>query len=142
MQSMDAIRPDVAKTYQVCPQYEFGSLIDLGNLRNYKWYLDDQSMSIIRIFKPALPGRYSLIIFSAQGFAYSTPFVTEEECELRVSYPNAVQPGRPDKELLIYTNTLIDEIKVSIQQVGKIDLLLRKSGSDFRGIYLLLGWHI
>jgi len=28
MQSMDAIRPDVAETYQVCPQYEFGPLID------------------------------------------------------------------------------------------------------------------
>ena len=114
MRSMDAIRPNVAETYQVCPQHEFGPLIDPGNFTNYEWYLEDQLVSVSPIFKPTLPGSYSLIVFSAEGCAYSALFEAVEECELRVSYPNAVQPGNPDKEFLIYTNYLIDEMKVSI----------------------------
>jgi len=114
MRIMDATQPDVAEIYQVCPQYSIGPLIDPGNFTTYEWYLEDQLVSTNPIFQPILPGEYSILVFSAEGCSYSASFETVEECELRVSYPNAVQPRNPDKEFLIYTNYLIDEMKVSI----------------------------
>ncbi|WP_139316554.1 hypothetical protein [Algoriphagus marinus] len=114
MRSMDAIRPTVEESYKVCPRYEIGPVINPGVFSGYEWYFEDQLVSTDPTYKPILPGKYELIVFSNEGCAYNALFETEEECELRVSYPNAVQPGNPDKEFLIYTNYLIDEMKVSI----------------------------
>jgi len=114
MRSMDAVRPVVEESYKVCPRYEIGPNINPGNFSTYEWYLDNQLVSTNPIYKPTIPGNYSLIVGSAEGCTYSTEFVAEEECELRVSFPNAIQPGNPDKEFLVYTNFLVDKLKVSI----------------------------
>ena len=37
-----------------------------------------------------------------------------EECELKVVFPNALELGNPDKNFLIYTNYLVDELEVWI----------------------------
>ncbi len=114
MRSMDTVRPEVKENYQVCPRYEIAETINPGQFASYEWYHEGILVSINPTYKPLLIGNYELIVFSAEGCAYQATFVTEEECELKVSFPNAIQPGNPDKQFLIYTNYLIDELEVFV----------------------------
>jgi hypothetical protein len=114
LRSTDTFRPEVEENYQVCPKYEIGPTINPGNFSSYEWYFGDQLVSTSSVYKPQSVGDYSLIVFSEEGCAYQTSFTTEEECELKIIYPNAVQPGNPNKEFLLYTNYLIDELDLVI----------------------------
>jgi len=142
--SMDVVKPTVEESYKVCPRYEIGPTINAGNFSAYEWYLDNQLVSTSSIFKPILPGDYTLIVESVEGCTYAVEFFTEEECELRVSYPTAIQPGNRDKEFLIYTNFLVDKLKVSIFNkwgqliffCEKTDLISSESACTWDGRYL------
>lgn len=142
--SMDAVRPIVEESYKVCPRYEIGPNINPGSFNSYEWYLENQLVSTSPVFKPIFPGNYLLIVASAEGCSYSVEFLTEEECELRVSYPNAIKPGNPEKEFLIYTNFLVDKLKVSIFNrwggliyfCEKTDLISSESTCPWNGTYL------
>jgi len=114
MRSTDDVRPKVNESFTVCPKYDIAPTIDPGNFATYEWYFGDQLVSSSAVFKPRSIGDYRLIVYSEEGCAYVTEFTTEEECELKVIYPNAIQPGIPDKEFLLYTNYLIDELDLSI----------------------------
>lgn len=114
LRSTDNVRPEVEESYQICPKYDIGPTITPGSFASYEWYFGDQLVSTSSVYKPNLIGNYNLVVYSAEGCAYQTEFTTEEECELKVIYPNAVQPGNPDKQFLIYTNYLIDEIDLVI----------------------------
>lgn len=114
LRSTDSVRPVVEESYQICPRYEIGPQINPGNFSSYEWYFQDNLVSNSPSYKPNQIGNYSLIVYSSEGCAYETSFLTEEECELRVAFPNAIQPGNPDKPFLIYTNYLIDELEIYI----------------------------
>ena len=114
MRSMDAVRPEVKESYLVCPRYEIAETINPGQFASYEWYHEGILVSTNPTYKPLLIGNFELIVFSAEGCAYQTTFITEEECELKVSFPNAIEPGNPDKQFLIYTNYLIDELEVIV----------------------------
>ncbi|RAI92002.1 gliding motility-associated C-terminal domain-containing protein [Algoriphagus yeomjeoni] len=114
LRSTDTVRPEVEESYQICPKYDIGPSINPGSFASYEWYFGDQLVSTNSVYKPQSIGNHRLIVYSAEGCAYQTDFTTEEECELKVIYPNAVQPGNPDKEFLIYTNYLIDELDLVI----------------------------
>jgi hypothetical protein len=143
MRSMDAVRPIVKESYKVCPLYEIGPTINPGNFIAYEWYFEDQLVSTNPVYKPIQPGSYNLVVESAEGCNYSIGFITEEECELRVSYPNAIKPGNPEKEFLIYTNFLVDKLKVSIFNrwgeliyfCEKTDLISSESTCPWNGTY-------
>jgi hypothetical protein len=114
LRSSDQIRPIVEESYQICPRYEIGPQIIPGNFASYEWYFQDNLVSSSPTFKPNQIGTYNLIVYSSEGCAYEASFNTVEECELRVAFPNAIQPGNPDKPFLIYTNYLIDELEIWI----------------------------
>lgn len=114
LRSTDEVRPEVKEKYQVCPRYEIGPNINPGSFQAYEWYFENTLVSTSPIYKPLQTGNFRLVVFSAEGCAYEASFVTEEECELRVSFPNAIQPGDPNRPFLIYTNYLIDELEVWI----------------------------
>ncbi|MFC5625809.1 gliding motility-associated C-terminal domain-containing protein [Algoriphagus winogradskyi] len=114
LRSTDTVRPEVEESYQVCPKYDIGPTINPGSFASYEWYFEDQLVSTNSVYKPQSIGNYRLLVYSAEGCAYQTDFITEEECELKVIYPNAVQPDNPDKQFLIYTNYLIDELDLVI----------------------------
>ena len=107
-------RPKLAESYQVCARYEIGPSINPGSFASYEWYLEDVLVSTSPLFKPINPGQYTLLVTSAEGCLFSDTFLAEEECELRVSFPNAIQPSNPNQQFLVYTNYLIDELEVSI----------------------------
>lgn len=114
MRSMDAVRPEIKESYLICPRYEIAETINPGQFASYEWYHEGILVSTNPTYKPLLIGNFELIVFSAEGCAYQATFITEEECELKVSFPNGIQPGNPDKQFLIYTNYLIDELEVFV----------------------------
>ncbi|MHA7130913.1 hypothetical protein [Algoriphagus namhaensis] len=114
LRSTDSTRPTLDQSYQVCPEYEIGPVLNPGIFSAYEWYLDDALVSTAPTYKPINPGNYTLIVQSEEGCSYAAEFLAEEECELRVAFPNAIQPANPDKQFLVYTNYLIDELEVSI----------------------------
>jgi hypothetical protein len=114
IRSTDQIRPILEESYQICPNLGIGPSLNPGSFASYEWYFGDRLVSNSPIYKPDQIGIYYLIVYSNEGCAYETSFETLEECELRVSFPNAIQPGNPDKGFLIYSNYLIDELEVWI----------------------------
>jgi hypothetical protein len=114
LRSSDQVRPDLEDNYLICPKYEIAPTLNPGNFAQYEWYFESNLVSTSPTYKPLQLGTYSLTVFSSEGCAYQTTFTTEEECELRVSFPNAIQPGSADKPFLIYTNYLIDELEIWI----------------------------
>lgn len=112
LRSSDSVRPIVEDAYQICPRYEIAPQINPGSFASYEWYFDDKVVSTSPTYKPNQIGTYKLVVLSNEGCAYETSFITEEECELRAMFPNAIQPGNPDKPFLIYTNYLIDELEI------------------------------
>lgn len=114
IRSTDQIRPSLEDSYLICPKLDLGPTLNPGSFSSYEWYFGDRLVSNSPIYKPNQIGTYYLIVYSNEGCAYETSFETQEECELRVSFPNAIQPGNPDKGFLIYSNYLIDELEVWI----------------------------
>ncbi len=114
LRSQDTVRPEVQESYQVCEEYEIGPTINPGSFASYEWYLGEELVSTSPTFKPIRAGNYTLTVYSLEGCAYQTEFSTEEECELRVAVPTAILPGDPDREFLVYTNYLIDELEVFV----------------------------
>lgn len=123
----DPTRPELEPSYQVCPRYEIGPVLNPGSFSSYEWYLGDDLVSTSPTYKPINPGSYTLLVTSAEGCLYSGSFEAIEECELRVSFPNAMEPSNPDKQFLAYTNYLIDELEVSIfNQWGQLIFYCRQ----------------
>ncbi|MCS5491699.1 gliding motility-associated C-terminal domain-containing protein [Algoriphagus limi] len=114
IRSTDQFRPEVKDSYKICPRLDLGPQINPGNFASYEWYFDGQVVSTASTFKPSQIGQYDLVVTSAEGCAYATSFVTEEECELRVQFPTAITPEDPEKPFLIYTNYLVDELELWI----------------------------
>lgn len=114
IRSTDQVRPQLEDTYQICPRYEIAPTLSPGSFASYEWIFEGNLVSTSSTFKPLQVGSYEVIVTSAEGCAYQTSFITEEECELRLRLPNAIQPENPDKPFLIYTNYLVDELEVWI----------------------------
>jgi hypothetical protein len=123
------VRPTVEEIYQICPRYEIAPQINPGSFASYEWYYDDNLVSSSPTYKPNQIGNYKLIVFSSEGCAYETTFITEEECELKAVFPNAIQPGNPDKPFLIYTNYLIDDLEIWVfSKWGEVIFQCKNSG--------------
>ncbi|TXE13987.1 gliding motility-associated C-terminal domain-containing protein [Algoriphagus aquimarinus] len=143
MRSSDTNRPVVEENFLICPKYEIAPTINPGQFASYEWFFEDQLVSTNSTYKPLLIGNFRLIVYSAEGCAYQTDFTTEEECELRAIYPNAVQPGNPEKEFLLYTNYLIDELDLVIMnkwgqvvfQCTQTNLISEESTCSWDGTY-------
>ena len=143
LRSQDNVRPEVKESYQICPRYEIAETINPGQFAAYEWYNEGFLVSTNPTFKPITIGDFALVVYSTEGCTYQTTFTTEEECELRVSFPNAIQPGNPEKEFLIYTNYLIDELEVFvfskwgevIFQCASSDLISEESTCPWDGTF-------
>lgn len=112
--STDQVRPQLNEKYQICPRYEIAPTLNPGTFSGYEWYYEGTLISTNPSFKPLQLGNYTVIVYSEEGCAYQEEFFTEEECELKVMFPNAIQPGNPEKPFLVYTNYLIDELEIWI----------------------------
>jgi hypothetical protein len=114
MRSLDAARPIVEENYLVCGELGVGPNINPGNFQNYSWFLEDELISTEAIFKPQIAGDYTLVVNSNEECEYTTSFVVEEVCDFQVSFPTGIKPGDPERNFLVYTNYLVDELEVWI----------------------------
>src|SRR5690606_36752309 len=61
-----------------------------------------------------LPGKYTLHVADEAGCEFTLEFVVEQDCELKISFPNAIVPGSGNKNFIIYANEYIDEVETLI----------------------------
>jgi hypothetical protein len=114
LRSTDEVRPMTEEEYIVCEYLGKGEIIDPGNFNIYEWYLGNSLLSNEKTLKPTKAGSYTLLVTSDEGCQYSTSFEVVENCSFEVMFPNAIDPQNPEKNFVIYTNYLVDEVNVWI----------------------------
>jgi hypothetical protein len=114
LRSTDEVRPKTEEEYIVCEYLGKGEIIDPGNFMAYDWYLGNSLVSNEKTFQPTKEGNYTLIVTSDEGCQYTTSFIVVENCSFEVMFPNAIDPQNPEKNFVIYTNYLVDEVSVWI----------------------------
>jgi hypothetical protein len=114
LRSTDEVRPKTEEQYIVCEYLGKGEIIEPGNFNTYEWYLGSSLVSNENTLIPTKAGNYTLIVTSDEGCQYSTSFEVVENCSFEVMFPTAIDPQNPDKNFIIYTNYLVDEVDVWI----------------------------
>lgn len=114
LRSTDQVRPELKEKYLICPNLQIGPNLNPGNFASYEWYFEGRLVSSDPIFKPLQLGAYDLFVQSQEGCVYQATFTTAEECDPKLRIPDAIQPENPDKQFLIYTNYLVDELELYI----------------------------
>ncbi|MEX2591581.1 MAG: gliding motility-associated C-terminal domain-containing protein [Anditalea sp.] len=111
----EAIPPILEPSYTICADEGVTATLDsLGNWSFYEWWLEDELLDGGSTFTPTLPGNYQLVVKDEAGCEFVVPFEVIEDCELKITFPNAMIPGRDDKNFLAYANEYIDEVEVLI----------------------------
>ncbi|MFN3996966.1 gliding motility-associated C-terminal domain-containing protein [Algoriphagus sp.] len=98
----------------ICAIEGVSTSIDPGVYDNYSWILNGEVVSQNAIFTPNLPGDYELRVSDNLGCEYIATFKVNEDCRLRISYPNGVVLGDPNRNFILYANEFIDDIEVFI----------------------------
>jgi PKD repeat protein len=114
LRSMDDTRPELEDEYVVCPFLEVGETIDGGDFEAYQWFLNGELVNSDRFFEPIVAGEYTLEVTNLDGCQISQTFNVIENCDVQVVYPNAIQPFNNNKNFVIYSNYLVDELNVWI----------------------------
>ncbi|EON76895.1 hypothetical protein ADIS_2556 [Lunatimonas lonarensis] len=107
--------PVLSPRYVICTLD--GNLAELqagAGFASYSWSLDGQELGREARFVPTLPGRYELLVTDEAGCEFLVDFEVEEDCEINVRFPNAIIPGSPTRNFLLYTRGPIDKLGVYI----------------------------
>lgn len=112
------LAPVLESSYTICSIENLGVELDPGLYDNYEWYIEGEEgpISTDPIFTPTEKGNYKLVVFDDLGCFEEISFIIEENCDLLVRFPNAIQPGDPEgkRGFVVYTNEFIDELSVFI----------------------------
>ncbi|HSF54704.1 MAG TPA: hypothetical protein VLA71_13175 [Algoriphagus sp.] len=108
------IPPVVPVEFTICAVEGITTSIDPGIYDNYSWLLNGVEVSQDAIFTPTLPGNYELRVSDNLGCEYVATFLVNEDCRLRISYPNGVVLNDPNRGFILYANDFIDYIEVFI----------------------------
>lgn len=100
--------------YTICASEGITRTLNPGTYDTYEWILDNEVISTSASFTPTLPGTYELHVADESGCEFGLEFVVEEDCELRITFPNAVVPDSDSKNFVIYANEFIDEVEALI----------------------------
>lgn len=103
-----------AEIVTICAIEGNTSSINPGVYDNYSWILNGEEVSQDAIFTPTLPGNYELRVSDNLGCEYVAAFTVEEDCRLKITYPNGVVLGDPNRNFILYANEYIDEVEVFI----------------------------
>src|SRR5690554_5895320 len=106
--------PVLEDKYTICASEDITRTLNPGTYDTYEWILENEIISTSADFTPTLPGTYELHVADGNGCEFTLEFVVEEDCELRITFPNAVVPGSDSKNFVIYANEFIDEVEALI----------------------------
>lgn len=110
----DALPPVLSPNYIICAASNDLVTLDVGVWDIYEWSKDGALVSTTPTFTPTEEGDYELFVVDSEGCDYTIEFRITEVCEVNVTYPNAIRPGDPDRNFLIYTTGDIDMLSVLI----------------------------
>lgn len=114
LESVDIPDPNIDEEYIICPFLEVSETIDPGIFETYDWFLDGELIYSERFFQPEKPGLYDLTVTTVDGCFVTKSFSVIEDCQFQVVYPNAMQTLNASKNFVIYSNYLVDNLKVWI----------------------------
>ncbi|PRY85438.1 hypothetical protein [Mongoliibacter ruber] len=114
LRSTDDSRPEVNEFYSVCDDINFGETIRPGQFDEYEWYFEGGLVSSDSIFKPQVPGEYTLVVTNPDGCTIEERFVAFEDCEFQYVFPTGMVLSDPDKLFEIYVNDAIENAQVWI----------------------------
>tara|TARA_R110002012_G_scaffold317476_1_gene533894 strand:+ start:30886 stop:33606 length:2721 start_codon:yes stop_codon:yes gene_type:complete len=105
---------DLEDKYPVCTMKNSISPIDPGEFELYQWYLEDQLVSMDRLYKPDQIGNYRLIVTTKEGCEFEDSFTTYVVCDYQVVYPNAMILGNPNKDFRVLMSEGISKAELFI----------------------------
>ncbi|MCC5936205.1 MAG: gliding motility-associated C-terminal domain-containing protein [Lunatimonas sp.] len=106
--------PILDSRYVICPLDGNLAELNAGEFVSYSWTLDGQELGVEARFVPTLPGLYELRVWDEVGCEFVVPFEVEEDCEINVTFPNALVPGSTVRNFVVYTKGPIDQMEVYI----------------------------
>ncbi|WP_158859603.1 gliding motility-associated C-terminal domain-containing protein [Lunatibacter salilacus] len=106
--------PQLSPSYVICGIEDNLANLEAGPFEVFEWILDGEVLSVERQFTPTLPGTYTLRVWDDQGCEFETEFLIIEDCEVNVTFPNAIVPLDPNRGFVIYTQGPIDKLGVYI----------------------------
>jgi hypothetical protein len=108
------VPPVLAPSYTICAVENITVQLSAGTYDFYSWKLEGNEVSTDSVFVPTLPGGYLLTVSDNLGCEITVSFEVVEDCAMRVIFPDAIVPSKPDKHFLVYTNDFVDELEVFI----------------------------
>jgi hypothetical protein len=112
--AQDDLELNLQETYQICKQLGRIEEIKPGNFHTYQWLLDNRIVSTQSSFIPSGAGSYTLIVSNREGCTNAASFLVEENCDLKVRIPNAIKPGDPLRNFILYPDEMIEDLEVFI----------------------------
>lgn len=109
-----SLPPQLDPSYTICGIEGDLANLEAGPFQEFEWILNDEVLSQESQFTPTLPGLYTLRVWDDQGCEFETEFLVDEDCEVNVSFPNAIVPLDPNRGFVIYTKGPIDKLGVYI----------------------------
>jgi len=85
-----------------------------GAYASYSWSLDGKELSQDPSFSPTIGGTYTLTVGDLLGCTWEGTFTVVEDCQLKVTFPNAMVLEDPNRNFLGYANEYIDDVEVFI----------------------------
>lgn len=110
----DAVAPVLEDSYIICALENVVVELDPGEYQFYSWLLDGEEVADTPTFTPTEAGLYELFVFDDAGCEFSINFQVEEDCELKVIFPNAMRPSDLSRHFVLFANDFIDEVEVLI----------------------------
>lgn len=106
--------PIIPQVLTICASENIIQTINPGTYDAYIWRLDGNEVSRDSIFTPTQPGSYQLTVADNLGCEYMTMFEVLEDCQLKISLPNAMVLSDPSRNFILYANEFIDNAEVFI----------------------------
>src|SRR5690606_29155497 len=100
--------------YVICQAKHSTRSVEPGVYDSCAWILDNETLSTEARFSTIIAGRYQLRVADEAGCEFVVEFVVEEDCEMKITFPNAITPDAKDKGFVIYANDFVDEVETLI----------------------------
>lgn len=108
------IPPVLPASILICAAEGVTQSINPGRYDNYVWRREGNEVSRDSIFTPTQPGTYELRVSDNLGCEYIEEFEVVEDCQLKISLPNAMVLSDPSRNFILHANEYIDKAEVFI----------------------------
>lgn len=108
------IPPIIPQIVTICALENIIQTISPGAYDKYVWKLNGNVVSQDSTLTPTEPGGYELTVSDNLGCEYTENFDVIEDCQLKISLPNALVLSDPERNFILYANEFINEVEVFI----------------------------